>query len=107
MNVLWSYFWPCFGAGLLCGVVAGIFAFRAPRVRSNATQGEIAGAVAKWNRRRQRAIIGGILAALIATALWHGPLGAADRVAHELDRSARQTLAANDAPPGVAARIHR
>ena len=64
MNVLWSYFWPCFGAGLLCGVIAGIFAFRAPRVRAKATQDEIAGAVAKWNRRRQRAIIAGILASL-------------------------------------------
>ena len=107
MNVLWSYFWPCFGAGLLCGVIAGIFAFRAPRVRAKATQDEIAGALAKWNRRRQRAIIAGTIAALIATALWHGPFGAADRVAHELERTARQTLAVNDAPAGITARIHR
>ncbi len=105
MNILWSYFWPCFGAGLLCGVIAGIFAFRAPRVRAKATQDEIAAALANWSRRRRRAIIAGVLATSVAAALWHGPLGAADRLAVELERSARQTLAANDAPAGVTARI--
>ena len=106
MSVLWSYFWPCFGAGLLCGVIAGIFAFRAPRVRAKAAQDEIAAALASWSRRRHRAIIAGVLATSIAAALWHGPVGAADRLAVELERSARQTLAANDAPAGVTARIH-
>ena len=28
MNALWTYFWPCFAAGLLIGVVAGVFGFR-------------------------------------------------------------------------------
>jgi len=108
MTILWSYFWPCFGAGLLCGVIAGIFAFRAPRVRVKAAQEEIAAALASWSRRRRRAIIAGILATSVAAAVWHGPLGAADRLAVELERSARQTLAANDAPAGVTARIrHR
>jgi hypothetical protein len=106
MSVLWSYFWPCFGAGLLCGVIAGIFAFRAPRVRVKATQDEIAAALARWSRRRTRAIIGGVFGASIAAALWHGPLGAADRLADELERSARLTLVAEDAPAGLTARIH-
>jgi len=35
MNVLWSYFWPCFAAGLLVGGPAGTIAFRR-RSRSNA-----------------------------------------------------------------------
>jgi len=51
-------------------------------------------------------MIAGALATCIAASLWHGPLGAADRLADELERSARQTLAANDAPAGVTARIH-
>jgi hypothetical protein len=106
MNVLWSYFWPCFGVGLLCGVIAGIFAFRAPRVRVKATQEEIAAALANWSQRRRRALVAGAFAASIAAALWHGPLGAADRLANDLERSARQTLAANDAPAGFSARIH-
>lgn len=106
MNLLWTYFWPCFGVGLLCGVIAGIVAFRAPRVRVKATPEEIARALKNWSRRRLRALIAGALAASIAAALWHGPLGAADRLANDLERSARQTLAANDAPAGVSARIH-
>ena len=105
MSFLWTYFWPCFGAGLLCGVIAGIFAFRAPRVRVKAAQEEIAAALATWSRRRRRALIAGGLATCIAVALWHGPLGAADRLAAELERSARQTLEANDAPAGITARI--
>ena len=56
---LWTYFWPCFGAGLLCGVIAGIFAFRAPRVRVKAAQEEIAAALANWSRRRWRALVAG------------------------------------------------
>jgi hypothetical protein len=106
MNVLWQYFWPAFGAGLLCGVIAGIFAFRAPRVRVKAAEQEIAAAVANWKRRRARAMIAGVLATLIAVTLWHGPLGAADRLANEVEQAARQKLAANDAPAGVTAWIH-
>jgi membrane protease YdiL (CAAX protease family) len=105
MSILWTYFWPCFGAGLLCGVIAGIFAFRAPRVRVKAAQEEIAAALATWSRRRRRALVAGALATCIAVALWHGPLGAADRLAIELERSAREMLVAKDAPAGVTARI--
>jgi hypothetical protein len=106
MSILWTYFWPCFGAGLLSGVIAGIFAFRAPRVRVKAAQDEIAAALATWSRRRRRALIAGVFATCIGAAVWHGPLRAADRLAVELERSAGQTLTANDAPAGITARIH-
>lgn len=106
MSTLWTYFWPAFGAGLLSGVIAGIFAFRAPRVRVKAAQEEIAAALANWSRRRVRAIVAGVLFAMIAVAVWHGPLGAADRLTRDLERSGRQTLADNDAPTGISARIH-
>lgn len=106
MSILWSYFWPAFSVGLLFGVVAGIFAFRAPRVRTKASESELAAAMSQWSRRRLSAIAGGAVAALIAVALWHGPLGAADRLAQDLEESARQTLIGHDAPPGLTARIH-
>ena len=92
MNAFWGYFWPAFGVGLLFGAIAGIVAFRAPRVRAKATKAEIAVALGSWRRRRIRAIIAGALATVIAACLWHGPLGAADRFAAQVDRSARQTL---------------
>jgi hypothetical protein len=106
MNAFWAYFWPACGLGLLCGVIAGLVAFRAPRVRVKATQAETAAALAEWSRRRIRAIAGGAVAAIVASVLWHGPLGAADRLSTAVERSAAQVLADNDAPSGVTARIH-
>lgn len=92
MNAFWAYFWPTFGIGLLSGVIAGIVAFRAPRVRSKATKDEIDSALGRWRIRRVRAIVAGALVTLIAACLWHGPLGAADRFAAQVERNARQTL---------------
>lgn len=72
MNVLWSYFWPAFAAGLLIGAVAGLVAFR---------------------RKKQPAILTVAAIVTIAAAmLWHGPLGAADRFSGQVERSAHQTL---------------
>lgn len=73
MNVFWSYFWPVFACGLLTGVVAGWIAFRR-------------------RRRRNLALAVGLALSLGAAALWHGPLGAADRFASVVERSARQML---------------
>ena len=74
MNALWTYFWPIFAAGLVVGAVAGTFAFRRPK-------------------RRTLARVGGILIAIAAAALWHGPLGAADQFSGRVERGAKQALA--------------
>jgi hypothetical protein len=73
MNALWSYFWPCFAAGLLVGGAAGTIAFRR-------------------RARRNVALALGLLAALVLAALWHGPLGGADRFAAKVQGGIRQTL---------------
>lgn len=39
-----------------------------------------------------RAIVAGALVTVLAACLWHGPLGAADRFAAQVERNARQTL---------------
>ena len=70
MNLLWAYFWPPFGAGLLLGGIGGIIAFR---------------------RRSKLLIAIGLAAALALAGLWHA-LGAAERFATSVERSARQTL---------------
>lgn len=44
----------------------------------------------------------GAAAVLAATALWHGPGGAGERLAVAIDRDVRAMLDANDAPPVVA-----
>ncbi|MEP7131357.1 MAG: hypothetical protein ABI770_09535 [Sphingomicrobium sp.] len=106
MNTWWTYFWPPISAGLLCGVLAGIVAFRAPRVRVKATQAETDAALAQWKRRRIRAIVAGTAAAILFAGLWHGPFGAAGRFSTDVERIAGLVLAAYDAPPGLTARLH-
>jgi hypothetical protein len=92
MNALWAYFWPPFGAGIVLGSIGGLIAFRAPRVRAKHTQAEVDVALRQWRRRRTRAIIIGLIASIAVACLWHGPLGAADRFATQVEKTARQTL---------------
>ena len=79
MNPAWSYFWPALGIGMLAGIIAGMFAFR--RQSGRTTQ-----------------LIAGVIAAVALAALWHGPLGAADRFAEAVDRNVRTALVYNEIP---------
>lgn len=79
MNAFWSYFWPPFGAGLVVGIIAGAIAFRRRRWRN-------------W------ALAAGVLAAIGSAALWHGPMGAADRFAASVERNVRKTLVFYEIP---------
>ena len=57
MNVLWSYFWPVFAAGLACGLIAGLVGFRLKIIRSPGSEPTL---VRPPARRRTLAILGGI-----------------------------------------------
>jgi hypothetical protein len=82
MNALWSYFWPVFGAAVIAGVLAGSIAYRRPSGRN------VALAV-------------GVVLSIGLAALWHGPLGAADRFAATVERNVRTTLVNNEIPQVV------
>lgn len=71
MSPLWTYFWPIFAFGLAVGLVGGIIGFR---------------------RKRRWAWAVAVVVGLGATALWHGPIGAADRFSRSVEASARETL---------------
>jgi hypothetical protein len=73
MNALWSYFWPSFAAGLLVGVIIGSIAFR---------------------RRARRFVVLalGVAVSILFAALWHGPLGGADRFEARVERNIQKTL---------------
>ena len=86
MNPLWTYFWPVLWAGLLIGVIGGLFAFD--------------------HRPRRLAPIAIALASTLAlAALWHGPLGAAERFAGTIERQARESLDYYEMPQ-VTAHLH-
>lgn len=72
MNVLWTYFWPIAALGLVAGAIIGTIALR---------------------RRRNWLLGVGALVALAGAALWHGPLGAAQRFAAKVDSTAEFVLA--------------
>lgn len=86
MNAFWSYFWPCFACGLVAGVIAGTIAHRRRSVRA------IALAI-------------GIVAALGLAALWHGPVGGAERFDAKVERMIRQTIVYNEIPE-VSGHLH-
>jgi membrane protease YdiL (CAAX protease family) len=86
MNAFWSYFWPPFGAGLAVAIIAGAIAFRR-------------------RRRRYVSLGAGAVIVIALAALWHGPLGAADRFAREVEQVARQALIYNEIPE-VSGHLH-
>lgn len=73
MNVLWSYFWPCFAIGLIVGGPAGTVAFRRVALRT-------------------KVLAIGLVLTLGLTALWHGPLGGAGRFASRIEHVVNELL---------------
>ena len=86
MNAFWAYFWPIFTLSFALGAIAGLLGFR--------------------RRRRNSVFVAAAVLSLAGAALWHGPLGAADRFAAGVERSAKATLADWEMPQ-VRAHLHR
>lgn len=85
MSPFWQYFWPVLGFGLASGAILGTLAFR---------------------RNRRALIASAVAVALGGAALWHWPLGAADRLTARIEPFARTVLV--DWEMGqVQARLHR
>ena len=79
MTTLWDYFWPVFAAAMICGAFAMWWAYRLARAR-------------RPRRHRRQTLAAGFAVALALGLLWHGPLGAADRLRADIERTARTTL---------------
>lgn len=79
MNAWWAYFWPVFAAGLIAGFIGPSIAYRRPE-------------------RRNPAYVGAVLAAIVFAALWHGPLGAADRFISNVESNVRLSLTSWEMP---------
>jgi hypothetical protein len=85
VTAFWAYFWPIFALGLVLGGMGGVF----------------------WTYRHQPLLL--VIAAVLTlagAAVWHGPLGAGDRLASSVDAAARAALIDWEMPQ-VQAHLHR
>lgn len=75
MTALWHFYWPVITAAMIFGLVAGVIAFRRPP-----------------GKARYVPLGASAIAALVIAGLWHGPVGTGQRMALEIERSARIAL---------------
>ena len=84
MNLFWDVYWQLLTAAVVVGVVAGSVGFRATAARPPQTR-----ALRRW---AALTIAAGAILILALGALWHGPGGAAERLANTVDRTSRKVL---------------
>ena len=77
MAALWHFYWPAIALAFAIGVGTGWLAFT--RLRADRKKG-------------RGVLLLGALAAAAVAALWHGPLGAGDRMAARIEAIARAEL---------------
>lgn len=84
MNLFWDVYWPILTAAVVIGVLAGAVGFRATSARQPKTR--------EYRRHAELRVAVGVLVVLAFGALWHGALGAGERLASTVDRTSRQVL---------------
>lgn len=92
MRLLWDYYWPVVAVALIIGLIAGMLAFGPLRLRTRGGAEGEQEAHCKARLIRRLSIPLGAAAVLIVTALWHGPLGTADRFRTQVEAAVRFTL---------------
>lgn len=85
---LWELYWPVLAVAVLVGIIGGVFVFR------------------RHGRARTVGVVVLALAIAAVTALWHGPLGAAERFRSSVEQVADTTLGYYEMA-GVRARLER
>lgn len=98
MIAFWDFYWPALTACAVIGVLFGAAAFRATGTRPPKTR--------EYRRRALLLGLTGGALALVGGALWHGPIGTADRFAASIERQSREVLV-NYEMTQVAAQVAR
>lgn len=106
MNALWSYLWPALAIGMVFGVVAGAVGFRVPRRALKDQADEELFITPEMRRKRILALLIGAILSLTAAALWHGPLGGADRFSTRIERELHEIMTYYEMTQ-VSAHLHR
>jgi hypothetical protein len=106
MNTLWNYFWPLLASGLVIGIVAGAIGFRRVLPPTKDKLAPPPPVPPEYYRKRQISLIAGLAIAILATPVWSGPLGGADRFVRTVEREAHEALDYYEMPK-VTAHLHR
>ena len=84
MNLFWDVYWPLLTGAVVLGVAGGAIGFRARGTRQPKSP--------EYRRHASIGVAAGSLIVLVLGALWHGPLGAGERLASFSDSFSRQVL---------------
>jgi hypothetical protein len=84
MNLFWDVYWPLLTTAVVVGVIAGSAGFRATATHHPKTRA--------LRRRGVLSVAAGALFVLALGGIWHGPVGAGDRLADTVDRTSRKVL---------------
>ena len=84
MNLFWDVYWPLLTIAIVLGVVAGSIGLRATSSRQSKTR--------ELRRWAALTITTGALVVFALGAIWHGPVGAGERLATTVDRTSRGVL---------------
>lgn len=92
MILLWHFYWPVIVTALLVGFTSGMIFQRNARVDSHERLAGLGTAIDDKLRYRKLVLAGGIGISLAFAALWHGPLGAGERLSSRIEANARAML---------------
>ena len=105
MNTFWDYFWPLLVAGLVIGLLAGLRAFPFPKGKSKEDLAGDPTLRAAYKKKRLTALAIGVGVVIATAAIWHGPLGAADRFVAQVQSNIRLSVTSWEMPQ-VSGQLH-
>jgi hypothetical protein len=106
VSLVWQYYWPVVAMGVALGAITGFFLYNRTVVSARDRLAGRETAVDDQQRKRRNMFLAGLAGSLALAALWHGPLGAGDRLARKVEATARAELKKQEML-GVTARLER
>ena len=106
MTTLWHFYWPVMAMGLVIGAITGSLLYNRLVISAREHLAGLEVAIDDNRRKRTMSLIVGLAATLGGAILWHWPFGAADRLASQVEATARAELKHQEMF-GVSAHVER
>jgi hypothetical protein len=106
VSLLWQYYWSVVAMGVIVGAITGFFLYNRMVISARDRLAGRETAIDDQQRKRRNLFFAGLASSLALSALWHGPLGAGDRLARKIEAIARAELKKQEML-GVTARLER